>query len=824
MTTAPPTAESTPVSSPLFAKRQRLALALSLALPVLAQAAQESAAEPCPAGDQALCSTDVPPAANAYPLDWVPIREVPEELQDEECRSCRGRYIDPLAGADTGVDPELSDINASAAQTELEGDEVFLHGGVSVEQGYRRLKGKDAYYNRSESRGKLTGGITIREPGILLKGQEASFSSDTGEAEITESQFVLHQQHMRGAARSLRRDAQGLVHVENGALSYCAPGEQDWEIRADEMELDLDEGLGTARGAKVAVGGMPVLYLPWLRFPLDDRRRSGLLWPDIGSDTRGGIDIAAPIYLNLAPNYDALYTPRYIEERGVNNEVELRYLNPAVGSWSVGGAYMETDKRYEDERPEQRDHSRWLGKVEHNGLFGQRWRSRVDYSKASDVDYLKDLQTTNLETRRETSLLQLGSLDYLGDDWLFDLDFQQFQSLADDINNDYQKLPQFTGQYRGEYEPFALEPILLGQYSYFDTDDNRVKGQRIYGEAGVTYPMLWQFGFLKPTAKYRYLEYELTDLGSPGANDSPSTGTPLFSLDGGLYFERQTTLLDRGLLQTLEPRLYYLYSEYEDQSEQPDFDSAELTFTYNQLFRETRFSGRDRLDDADQLSVGMTTRYISEEDGREHLNASIGQIFYFRDRQVRLLSGAEPLDQSSSEMAGEVNFYPNERLTVRGSLVWDPHSTDMNAGNVQASYERDDSSIFSVGYSYRRPLTTIQTENRNQQVTEQAHFSAYVPLGNRWSLFGAVNYSVEAGESVEDMFGVEYDTCCWQVRLLHLRYYDSVTGETLDFNDPNLEQESSTQVQIVLKGMGGFGSRVTGLMEDMIRGYREREY
>ncbi|MFV0279095.1 MAG: LPS-assembly protein LptD, partial [Parahaliea sp.] len=626
---------------------RRLALALSLALPVLA-AAQDDTTTPCTQDE--LCSAPVAPSAAPYPLDWVPLREVPGALQDEECRSCRGRYIDPLADADTGLDPERADINASATETELHGDEVFLRGGVAVRQGYRRLRSQEAYYNRSQNTGTLSGDIVIREPGLLLKGREASFSSDTGEAEITDSQFVLHQQHMHGAARSLRRDADGVVHVQYGEVSYCAPGDQDWAIRADDMELNLQEGVGTARSAKVAVGGIPVLYLPWMRFPLDDRRRTGFLWPDIGSDTRGGADVAIPVYLNLAPNYDALYTPRYIEERGLNHEVELRYMHPKVGKWAVGGAFLSSDDRYEDERPQLSNHNRWLGKVEHSGLFQRRWRSRVDYSKASDVDYLKDLRTSNLETRRETSLLQLGSLDYLGDSWLLGLDVQQFQSLADDINTDYQKLPQFTARYRGQYAPFQLEPIMLGQYSYFDTEDDRVKGQRIYLEAGASYPMLWEFGFLKPSAKYRYLEYELTDLGEGLTNDSPSTGAPLFNLDGGLYFERPTRLLGKGLLQTLEPRLYYLYSEYEDQSELPDFDSTELTFTYNQLFRETRFAGRDRLDDADQLSVGLTTRYISEEDGREHLNASIGQIFYFRDREVRLLSDAEPLRQSGSEM------------------------------------------------------------------------------------------------------------------------------------------------------------------------------
>lgn len=809
-----------------------------MAAPLLT-AAQEQGNEVCTANPRsAACAPHAsdsdggagsPPVAEGkaiapanYPLDWVPASELPKALRDEECEACGGRYIDPLADSDTATKPEHSDLNATARSSSLQGDEVFLHGGVAVQQGYRRLQGQEAYFNRGDNTGTLSGDITLREPGLLLKGQEGSFSSDTGEASISNSQFVLHQQHIHGAAQTLRRDDQGLIHIEQGSLSYCAPGENDWSIHASSIELDLEEGLGTVRNAKVKVGEVPVLYLPWLRFPLDDRRRTGFLWPDIGSDTRGGANVAVPLYLNLAPNYDALLTPRYIQERGFNQEAELRYFSPKVGFWSAGGAFMASDKRFKDERPDLNSHDRWLGKIEHNGLFQKRWRSHVDYSKASDVDYLKDLETSNLEVKRKTNLLQLGSLDYLGDKWLVGMDFQQYQSLADDINNDYKKLPQITAQYRGDYNPFEFEPILLGQYSYFDSnDERRVTGQRIYTEAGLSYPMLWEYGFFKPTAKYRFLEYELTN-GSQQIfdNDSPSASSALLSLDGGLYFERPTKLGNLGLLQTLEPRLYYLYSEYENQQDQPDFDSAELTFSYNQLFRETRFSGRDRLDDANQVSIGLTTRYISEDDGREHLNASLGQIFYLEDRRIRLDPLDQTLDRSGSELAAEVNFYPNERLTLRSSLVWDPYSGNMNAGNVQAGYTANDGSVFNLGYSYRRPLTFATL----QPVTEQASASAYIPLGNRWALFGALNYSVEANTSIEDMVGVEYDTCCWQVRLVHLRYFDNVSGENPNFNSPNLEREYSTQVQIVLKGMGGFGSRVTGLMEDMIRGFKEREY
>ena len=820
-------------ASPLIrlarARAHMAAILLGLILP-LASPAQDnnpgdcavngkSDIEDCSLAESVTTDLSTPDTGTARTLDWAPINTLPVEMHDRQCINCAGRYIDPLEGTTTKQPPEDAPIHAHANSTEMRDKEVILTGGVEAAQGYRHMHGDTAVIDRDQESATITGNVTLREPGILLLGERAQIYSKTGEATVDAGRFVFHEEHMRGNADMLQRDAQGLIHIHNGKFTYCAPGDSDWAIKTKTMKIDLDEGLATARGATLNVGDVPVFYTPWLRFPLDDRRRTGFLWPDFGNDSTGGLDITAPFYINLAPNYDALYSPRYIEERGLNHELKLRYLNPLIGHWTVGGAYMSNDDRYENDVPEERSHDRWLGQVKQNGLFEQRWRSRVDYSKASDVDYLRDLETSSLDAQRRTSLLQLGSLDYLGDSWLLSLQVQQFQSLADDINDDYKKLPQFTGQYRPSGTPFELAPVFLAQYSNFDTDENRVTGQRMYGEAGVTYPMLWTYGFLNPTVKYRQLNYDLSE-GPFFTDDSPAAGTPLASLDGGLVFERQTSFAGKGLLQTLEPRLYYLYSEYEEQLDQPDFDSAELTFTYNQLFRETRFSGRDRLDDANQLAVGLTTRFIDDQNGKKLFSASLGQIFYFRDRKVRLLAVEPPLDESSSEMAGELTFTPNDKLNVRTSLIWDPHSGNMNSGHVQTSYLADNGSIFNVGYSYRRPLTTVNT----QPVTEEANISGYFPVGNNWSVFGSMNYSMEANTSVEDMAGIEYDTCCWTVRLIHLRYYDNVTGSVPDFNNPNLEREHSTQFQITLKGMGGFGDRITSVMEDMIRGFEEREY
>jgi LPS-assembly protein len=804
---------STTLSELRIGSTRHLGLAIVLAVLALPALAQDEPAQTATEPQDNSAQTE------AHPLDWIDVSEVPKDLRDEQCINCQGRYMDPLRDADQSVSPEESPIDADAAEVELDETTATFSGGVVLDQGYRKMRADKVSLDQVERTGTLEGNITLREPGILLVGERAQIFSATNEATIESSQFVVHDLHLRGSADILKRDSDGILHIHGGELTYCAPEDDEWLIQADELELDLEEGLGVARAAKVRVSGVPVFYFPWIQFPLDDRRRTGLLWPDIGSDSRGGLDIAVPIYMNLAPNYDLLYAPRYIEERGLNHEIKGRYMNPYIGDWTAGGAFLDDDKRYEDDYPSERNHDRWLAMVKQNGLFEQRWRSRIDYSKASDVNYMKDLRTSSLDAKRRTALLQLGALDYLGDKWMANLEVQQFQSLADDINNDYKKLPQITGRYRPDGTPFEIDPIFLAQYSNFDTDTNKVTGERIYSEAGAAYPMQWSYGFLRPTAKYRYLNYDL-DEHRNYEEQTPDAGAPMLSLDGGLYFDRDTELFGGQMLQTLEPRLYYLYSEFQDQTGQPDFDSAELTFTYNQLFRETRFSGRDRIDDSDQLSVGITTRFIDETDGREEFNVSLGQIFYFKDREVRLNPNDPPLETGGSEVAGELAFFPNERLSLRTSLVWDPYTDKMNSGNFFTSYKRNNGSLYNVGYTYRRPLTTLDT---TQPPTEQIHFSFFTPVSLNWSLFAAVNYSVEANESVEDMFGVEYDTCCWKVRLLHLRYFDNASGENPDFDDPLLEREDSTQIQIVLKGMGGFGSRASSIMKDMIRGFTDSE-
>mgnify|MGYP003706064087 CR=1 FL=1 len=749
-------------------------------------------------------------------LDWQPIEVIPSNDRDLRCRQCQGAFVDPLAGS-PNVDPLSANMEVSAEDSDVTEEELVFEGDVSVKQGNRYIRADKVRFDRAQQTGIAEGHVTLREPGLVLIGDRATYDNAKQQATVSNARFALHENQLSGSAMQLERNAQGHVTIDKGSMTYCAPDDPSWHLTSDNIVLEPDSGIGEARHAKLYIGDIPVFYVPWIQFPIDDRRKTGVLFPDIGSDTRGGLDVTVPIYLNLAPNYDATYSPRYIGERGLNHQLNGRYLGNKVGFWDVTGAYLSGDKKYRDEI-DNTGGERWLIGVTQRGSLGDNWRTRIDYTRVSDPDYIRDLDNQSLSTQRQTALMQLGQVDYLGEDWVVSIQAQEFQSLADDIRNDYKKLPQITAQWRGDADWAGLQPIALAQYSNFDADGERVTGQRLYSEIGLAYPMNWIYGFVKPTVKYRQLDYDLKD--SPALQDQkPSAGSGVASVDAGLVFERSLTITGEGMTQTLEPRLFYLYSQYDEQTGQPDFDSAELTFSYNQLYRDTRFSGNDRLDDANQISLGVTTRFFADSDGRERLNASIGQIYYLKDRRVRL-KGIDPsLTENSSPIAAEINWLPTEHWDVRSSLLYDTEDSAFDAASIQVGYRSDEGSFLNVGYTLREPPPSLA----NRPVTEQANISAYYPINDNWRVFGALEYSLEASQAVEDMVGLEYDDCCWQFRVLYMRYVDTDGNVTAsDLFDPNLDRENALQFQFVLKGMGGFGGRVDNLLNDMIRGFRDR--
>ncbi|MDB3923124.1 LPS-assembly protein LptD, partial [Luminiphilus sp.] len=681
---------------------------------------------PAAAQQMVLFSEDI-----AAQLDWQPLPLLTEAERDLRCRQCQGQFVDLLKGQSPTA-PGSADIEVSADNSNGTEGQLLFTGNVSVIQGNRSIEADSVAFDRDRQFTEASGNVAYREPGVVLQGEHLTFDSERQHATVNQAHFALHEPQLSGAAQQLERDASGEITIEDGAVTFCAPEDPQWYIKTETLKIEPDEGMATATHATLRWSGVPIFYIPWMTFPVDDRRKTGLLFPSIGSDTRGGLDVTTPIYFNLAPNYDATYSPRYIGERGLLHQANGRWLSQYAGAWDVTGQYISDDDKYSEDFPEG-DSERWAIGVKHRGNYGESWRTTIKYNKVSDPDYVRDLDNSTLSSQRQTALKQLGQIDYLGEDWKVSLQAQQFQSLADDITNNYKKLPQLTARWRGDANLAGLQPIALLQYSNFDTDANKVRGERIYGEAGVTYPLNWTWGFLRTTAKYRSVGYDLENLRSL-PEDKPDASSGVFSVDGGLIFERATTFGGQSASQTLEPRVFYLYSEYDEQRGQPDFDSAELTFSYTQLFRDTRFSGHDRLDDANQISVGVTTRFFADSDGRERLNASIGQIFYFRDREVRLKARSPVLDESLSATAVEFNWFPNETWSVRSSMLYDTEDNEFDALSAQVGYRPITGQIFNVGYTLREPPPS----QSKRPVTEQANFSAYYPIGDNWGAFAAV--------------------------------------------------------------------------------------
>ena len=359
-------------------------------------------------------------------LNWVPLALVKTEDRDERCLKCRGRYEDPLADADRSTPPNQSDLEVSAGDSDITDDTLYFSDDVTVSQGYRILKAQEVIIDRVEQTVSAEGPIEVREPGIVMYGDRITYDSLSERAWLSDTEFVMYEQQLYGIAERVTRDANGSLEIEDGQLTFCAPTDPSWLVTAETLRVDPTTNTGEAWGARIDIKGVPVAYLPWVQFPLNDRRKTGLLFPDISSDTRGGLDITAPIYLNLAPNYDATYSPRLIQDRGLVHQLNTRFLGKRTGFWDISGTYLRDD----DLDASDSDNNRWLVNVQQSSDPSARLRTSINFTKVSDNEYLRDLENNTLSAQRQTALLQRARVDWLADSWLFGLEAQQFQSIG----------------------------------------------------------------------------------------------------------------------------------------------------------------------------------------------------------------------------------------------------------------------------------------------------------------------------------------------------------------------------------------------------------
>ena len=748
---------------------------------------------------------------------WVPNSHLSEASKCGLTPGCQGRFIEPVRDWD-GADktPLRAPLNVSADTIESIGAKATMTGDVQLRKGDLSLDAGYAQYNRSNSTVMLRDNVVLRQPGILLRGQFAQIDTNKGFGELEQAEILSFDTGARGTAGRISRPSYSHFELEQASYTQCTPDNETWSLHADSIELDYDSGRGVARGTTIRVYDIPVFYSPYLNFPVDERRATGFLFPSFGI-ADSSLDISTPYYLNLAPNYDAIITPRFIEQRGEALETELRYLNK-YSEWAVNTSYLANDKKD--------DIDRWLLGVSEEGYLNDSWGTEIDFTKVSDDEYFSDLGLANLAVKRSTHLNQQAAVNYNSDDWTGRIEVQRYQTIAA-VEDPYQKLPQLRLNYQSPAKNFQLEPSMEFEYTQFDHRDKlrdggtRVTGQRLFGTAGASLPMRWRWGFIEPAFKSRHVSYELEDANLAGIDGSPSADSSLFSIDSGLYFERELTISDQNWTQTLEPRLFYRYSEYEDQSDQPDFDSSALTFTYQQLFRDTRFTGHDRLDDANQIAIGISSRFINNEAGREVLTTSIGQLHYFDDGRVQLPGDLER-KSSNSDLAGQIRILPSDNSWVSVDILYDARQGVLNQSNLSYHQRSDSGLLFNTGYTFRREGNNLGGLEND---VKQGDISLSLPLNDQWKLFAKTQYDFEDDRPVENLVGAEYQNCCWLTRIVYQRALepDDNNGSNVSGVNTGTQNNSAVLIEFQLKGLGGLGTAVTSVLKDSIFGYLSDE-
>lgn len=723
-----------------------------------------------------------------------------------------------------------TDVDAATLQYQDQERTVF-EGDVVLERGSQWLGADRVTYLHAQEQYQAENNVRYEDRNMRFVADEARGDRKKDRTELDNVRYQLVSQ--RGSGRADSAVMQGpRGTLTRATYSTCDARERTWELRAREMRIDRDKGVGTAHHATVRVGKVPVLYSPWLSFPIDDRRKSGFLYPSVGQSSNRGFEVFAPYYLNLAPNYDATLTAHIMSQRGLMLESEFRYLT-ARNRGTISGTWLAND----EDAIDAPGSDRYFLQFDHFTPFSSNWYGRVDLNRVSDDRYFQDFGDS-LTTSAIQLLQSSAGIFGRGPYWTASLDAYSYQvtdpNLAE-TSEPFRALPRLSFDYEQPFGDF----FTLGMNSTATNFEHEAQpgGKRIDLKPYARLDFEGAWWFLRPQLAYRYTAYNLgSTLDNELGDDQPSRSLPIYSLDGGLFFERDTTLFGRGLLQTLEPRLYYLRVPFRDQTDLPVFDSGALSFGYAQLFRDNSFSGADRQSDANQLSGAITTRLFEADSGRELLSASLGRIYYFDPPRVGVSNTTPVPAQEGSFYVADVDVNLDDHWTLGASLQWDPNdgpaeswdpvtqsfvpndpdapprNSHTQLSTLRGQYRFDNGVLVNFAYRYRRELL------------EQIDTSVVYPLSPQWRLVGRWYYALgnqsipvvvdgvsgtQQADTLEALLGVEWESCCVAVRVLGRHYVTNTEGE----------KNNAVYVELELKGLGAFGRKTDDLLTRAILGY-----
>lgn len=674
----------------------------------------------------------------------------------------------------TAEEPGRTTIDAQRLEIYLD-RKMHAIGDAEMHRDGQAIFGDRIDYNMLNEELHVIGNTRIEQGGNVVTGPELRMKLDERIGEMREPVFTMRtspalagtatsgNKFARGDAKSVSFEGPDKERLYSARYTTCPAGTDDWFLRAGELELDHHSEIGTAKHASIEFKGVPILYTPWLDFPFHNQRKSGFLTPNWETTTRSGFAVALPYYWNIAPNMDATITPRYMTKRGVQLQGEFRYLQENY-SGEDRVEYLPNDS--------ESGGSRYFANIKHRHNFGSGWSGDVNFERVSDDQYFSDLSTHIITTSR-VNLPQQGQLNWGDGTWNFNALVQQYQTL-DKVSFPYQRLPQLTLTGQKDWE--LAYGNLYTQWVRFDRNDKApaaVTGNRFTAYPSISLPMGRSYGFITPKFGVHYTKYDLTGNtaftlhGTPDNYQSDSRALPIFSLDSGLYFDRDFKVVRNSYTQTLEPRIFYVYIPHQDQSRLPVFDSAEADLNLGTLFSENQFTGNDRVNNANQISLALTSRLIDAKTGIQRLAATVGQRFYFSDQKVLLNPNGTPRAGDTSDIIAAVTARLLNHWNLDAAWQYNTDADQSTKANIGARYNPEPGKTLNMSYRFTRAnQTTAPQITKN---LEQIDISGEWPLAPRWYGLARVNYSLAESRPIENLAGVEYDAGCWQARAVMQR-------------------------------------------------------
>jgi LPS-assembly protein len=651
-------------------------------------------------------------------------------------------------------------------------DELDAVGGIRLEHGRDIISGPHLHF-------KVTDQIGFFE--------QPSYSL-TRSPPKERDPLALPRQPVTGSGEASRIDfaGEGLYRLFGATYSTCAPGARDWYAQADEIELDYNRETGEAKNARIVFKDSTLLYTPWLTFSLNDKRKSGVLPPTIGTSTNSGFDVTVPYYWNIAPDMDATISPRLMARRGLQINTEFRYLEDDYNGQSHF-EYLAHDKML--------GKSRSAFAVIHNQALSPRWTANLNINGVSDDTYFSDL-SPRLWMVTQTNLLRQGAINYAGGWWNGSLTAQRFQTLQDPsapVAVPYYRMPQLSFSGTRSDLPAATQFAFSAEYVRFG-HPTQVTGERAVFYPQVSWPMQGAAWFVRPKLGMHVSRYQLDRADGDGPTQI-NRELPIASVDAGAVFERPVNWFGHTQTQTLEPRLYYVYIPVRDQSRIPVFDSALTDFNFGQIFLENRYSGSDRIGDARQLTAVALSRLIDPDTGLETLRAAVGQRYYFSTQTVTL-PGEVPRSNRKTDFLAALSGRLTERTYFDGGWQYNPAVNRTERVDLALRYQPEMAKVINAGYRFTRDQFA------------QVDISAQWPLSGRWHGVGRYNYSTRDHKLIEGLAGIEYDGGCWAARVV-LHRMATQTAET----------STALFFQWELSGLGRIGINPLDLLKRSIPGY-----